>query len=613
MAFTYTVDRFAVPIGARPSIKIGSIDLRSFGFELTSYPNFFLPSITERRITLDNRSGFIDMGSVYNERRFSISGQIRGRTLQDLNNKIDALKNFIDTSQFYQNEFIVNQESIRALPLEFSGNRIYYNEGTVTVTDTSATVTGSGTSFLSYVKPDVEFNVQDVSTRYFVEHVVSDTELTLSSAFSGTTASSQLYRVERRRYLLVNFSGESDMSAIADRGFTVESKVVSDITETNLASNIVNVTIGFYAKPFWIGDIFEHEETTVASNTFIELKGIGNTAFFPSIHITGAATAPSITTAKYAFLANFNGNLKSTDVDNSEIVGSYTVGTELYKSTNSGLGANVGTSDTLFFNGVRINPDQITMIIRFRPNVASASLGADKSLLNLFTSTSSNTDGWLVEFVDTNKLWRVEPTGSSSTDTSYLVSDTDAATFNADEEIELAFWYNDSGVKDEKDGTTYYAKLFVNGQIVGTSTAVGSPNPTQNLVDLIIGGDFLSSGPVTAQNQIDAIFDMVAIFNKSLSDEEIRKIFADNEPLLNTNQKIASLTTYAANDVLVLDKDMNASFYDSSENIYINEKTSITGNHLILRGDARERDIILAKTSSGTINKLKILYRPYFL
>src|SRR5262249_7947006 len=65
--------------------------------------------------------------------------------------------------------------------------------GTVTVTNGSATVTGSGTAFRSggipLVGQPVTFAVDGTNTRYIVKFVNSDTSITLASNYTGVGGS----------------------------------------------------------------------------------------------------------------------------------------------------------------------------------------------------------------------------------------------------------------------------------------------------------------------------------------------------------------------------------------------------------------------------------------
>lgn len=78
-----------------------------------------------------------------------------------------------------------------------------YDTGTVSVTNGSATVTGSGTTWTTNVKAGDQLHVgaanqNSVSAAWVtVSSIVSDTEITLSVAYAGATASGQSYTVRK--------------------------------------------------------------------------------------------------------------------------------------------------------------------------------------------------------------------------------------------------------------------------------------------------------------------------------------------------------------------------------------------------------------------------------
>ena len=70
-----------------------------------------------------------------------------------------------------------------------------YKTGTATVTNGSATVTGSGTLWLAYVTAGDSFTVAGDGVMYDVASVDSDTQVTLSAPYAGTTASGVVYAI----------------------------------------------------------------------------------------------------------------------------------------------------------------------------------------------------------------------------------------------------------------------------------------------------------------------------------------------------------------------------------------------------------------------------------
>ena len=70
-----------------------------------------------------------------------------------------------------------------------------YKTGTATVTNGSATVTGTNTLWLANVTAGDSFTVAGYGVMYDVASVDSDTQITLSTPYAGTTASGVVYAI----------------------------------------------------------------------------------------------------------------------------------------------------------------------------------------------------------------------------------------------------------------------------------------------------------------------------------------------------------------------------------------------------------------------------------
>jgi hypothetical protein len=70
-----------------------------------------------------------------------------------------------------------------------------YKAGDVTVTNGSATVTGSGTLWLANVTASDSFTIAGDGVLYDVASVDSDTQVTLSVNYAGVTASGAVYAI----------------------------------------------------------------------------------------------------------------------------------------------------------------------------------------------------------------------------------------------------------------------------------------------------------------------------------------------------------------------------------------------------------------------------------
>jgi hypothetical protein len=91
----------------------------------------------------------------------------------------------------------------------------YVNAGTVTVTNGSAVVGGAGTSWLSEVSPgDVFFLASASSSRYTVQSVDSDEQITLSANYAGITGSGKTYYILTASSLAIQISETTDQLEI---------------------------------------------------------------------------------------------------------------------------------------------------------------------------------------------------------------------------------------------------------------------------------------------------------------------------------------------------------------------------------------------------------------
>lgn len=84
---------------------------------------------------------------------------------------------------------------------DFFASVAEYTTGTVSVTNGSATVTGSGTTFTSAMVGR-KFRIDSQSAYYTILSVASATSLTLEQNFQGDTASAQNYTIYQDEYLL---------------------------------------------------------------------------------------------------------------------------------------------------------------------------------------------------------------------------------------------------------------------------------------------------------------------------------------------------------------------------------------------------------------------------
>jgi hypothetical protein len=71
----------------------------------------------------------------------------------------------------------------------------WYNAGTLTATNNSATITGAGTLFLANVSVGDGVTIAGSTTIHEVTNVASNTQLSISPVYTGTTGSSKTYSI----------------------------------------------------------------------------------------------------------------------------------------------------------------------------------------------------------------------------------------------------------------------------------------------------------------------------------------------------------------------------------------------------------------------------------
>lgn len=71
----------------------------------------------------------------------------------------------------------------------------WYNVGTVTATNNSGTITGAGTAFISNIRVGDGITVAGSTSLHEVTNIVSETQLTVSPVYGGTTGSGKTYGV----------------------------------------------------------------------------------------------------------------------------------------------------------------------------------------------------------------------------------------------------------------------------------------------------------------------------------------------------------------------------------------------------------------------------------
>lgn len=124
-----------------------------------------------------------------------------------------------------------------------------YSTGTVSVTNGSATVTGSGTAWTSYIEAgDIFVRVGD-TVPYVVLAVVDDDELTLSTTYAGTTGTGASYVLHTdftpNRGLPLPARGDAEIAVIMRRAMLALDAVnLSDIDDPAAVRSALGLVIG---------------------------------------------------------------------------------------------------------------------------------------------------------------------------------------------------------------------------------------------------------------------------------------------------------------------------------------------------------------------------------
>jgi len=157
--------------------------------------------------TLINDMELTDCRNIYID-KFSNLKKIEGYTAKGSNLPLNGAIMLLD--QFYKTdgtEKLIAITTDDAYYYDVSANTWKYithcyTTGTVSVTNSSATVTGSGTSWTGNVSAGDKFGVgstdpNEITTWYTIQSVDSDTQITLASNYQGPTASGQSYCIRK--------------------------------------------------------------------------------------------------------------------------------------------------------------------------------------------------------------------------------------------------------------------------------------------------------------------------------------------------------------------------------------------------------------------------------
>jgi len=596
----YTKSQYVVPIGAKTSVSLNGIDLRSFGFELTQMPDLAMPATRQRNVTIDGRSGSVPMGDLYQNWSFSLVGQLVGLNLEDAMRKKDNLLKWIDIEQNNLTKFVIGDKEFLGLNFQINGAPLYYSTGTVAVNSSSSKeVTGTGTSFKSYVSTGTTFEVYGDDTIYTVQSITDNDTLHLLENITRSNGTGLAYRIERKRYLVVNYNGSSSISPVFQQG------ILSEAAPGQEKHVAFNLSIGFYSVyPYWIGDIFDHTESSFTPNTntgnIINIKGLGNAPVSPKYVFEGTANDPEITSGEFCFHAKFDATQQVRDANNKTLVDPDTsITTPVYKSFRDGFGIQSQGDQAEYDDTFRTNLEG-SFLIRIDPS----SLTSTEVTAFTWRKRTSTDDYISLVVKNTNISIR---TKNGTTEIDYLAAiSSDLSGFTSNNYAEISGWWNFSGRIDSKDNITYYGKMFLNGEIIASRTDAGTYNYNNYVSDVEISNN--------SNTTTTLVIGELALFKKALSDEKLRSFYYSTEAIVNDNRTWTYSSDVDSNDILIYDSMTgNAEFYKQSAGTKVNVMSNISGHSPVLSGDdVDESASLLVKTSAGAVNKLHVIYRPHF-
>lgn len=133
-----------------------------------------------------------------------------------------------------------------------------YKVGTVTVTNTDATVTGSGTLWLAEIAAGDWFSLQGQGNpEYQVLSVTSNTALELTTTYAGTTESGKLYAISRDFTANYNIpilaEGDVDTHRVMARLATVVDSSIVDAT-TLVSYTVATLPTGVTGRMVFVTD-----------------------------------------------------------------------------------------------------------------------------------------------------------------------------------------------------------------------------------------------------------------------------------------------------------------------------------------------------------------------
>ena len=193
-----------------------------------------------------------------------------------------------------------------------------YSTGLSSVTNGSATVTGSGTLWLANVTAGDSFTVAGDGVMYDVASVDSDTQITLSVNYAGATASGVVYTIARDFTSPDSFpeltTGDIETPTIITRALRkIQSRftaLVSDISERPVTSS-GTWTPTISSETNMTGVSFDSSEyTKIGDMVFAQLKGSFSVTSAEELRTLFVFTLPVNTLTDYTIIGG-GGRLKA--------------------------------------------------------------------------------------------------------------------------------------------------------------------------------------------------------------------------------------------------------------------------------------------------------------
>ncbi|MNR87502.1 hypothetical protein D3C72_183750 [compost metagenome] len=120
----------------------------------------------------------------------------------------------------------------------------WYNAGTVTATNNSGTITGAGTAFISNIRVGDGITVAGSTSLHEVTNIVSETQLTVSPVYGGTTGASKTYAVVPVQGYVQGLADQAKNVILTFGNVAASSSVNALMTVTGAADRLPYFTSG---------------------------------------------------------------------------------------------------------------------------------------------------------------------------------------------------------------------------------------------------------------------------------------------------------------------------------------------------------------------------------